>query len=138
MSEYSEGLERLGATIVEQLGSDDPLERKKLIGAIEVGQRVAEFLQCELADEDTWVDTGSGGSSYDCEVKVNGREYSVTISPGSTDEEAEQWEAELSAEAQQWDSLMPRVLEALRASDPALAVEFDGFINPKKPPRASP
>lgn len=128
-------LERLGEHIIANLSPEDALERKKLIGAIEVGQRVAEFLQSELADEDSYVDTGSDGTGYDCEVMVNGREYSVSISPGSTDAEMEEWEAERQVEASKWDLLCPRVIEALKAGpDKELAAEFEAYVTP--PPDA--
>lgn len=127
-----ERLEQVGEHIIAHLGSDDPLERKKLIGAIELGQRVAEFLQCEAADEDTYVDTGSDGESYDCHVTVNGREYGVTVTPGSTDEEEEQFWEEQREAASQWDLLCPRVIAALRAGpDKALADEFEAHVSPQ-------
>lgn len=122
--EHNESLERVGAAIVEQLGSDDPLEREKLVSAISLGQRIAEYLQCEVADEGSWVDTGSDGSGYDCHVTWKGREYNVSVSAGHTDAEMDEWEAGLSVEATAWDALMDRVIAALGPVDEALAAEL--------------
>lgn len=131
--EHREAHDRVGDRIVETfVPGMDPVERAKLIGAVELGQRIGELLQCELADEGTWVDTGSDGHSYDCHVTIKGREYHVNVSPGSTEAEMDQWEAELKQEASQWDLLCPRVTAALRAGpDAALADEFEAYVTPR-------
>jgi hypothetical protein len=80
---HQEALERVHDRIIEQFGNtDDPVELEKLEGIADIGMRVAGFLQSEIADEGSWVDTGCGGESYDCHVRVAGREYDVQISAG--------------------------------------------------------
>jgi hypothetical protein len=130
--EHKAALEGLGDKIIGAFGGQaDPVERAKLIGAIELGQEIATFLQCEQADEDTWVDTGSDGGGYDCHVTIKGREYGVHISPGSTDAEDAAEYAEMQREESQWDLLCPRVIAALRAGpDQALADEFEAYVTP--------
>jgi hypothetical protein len=108
MSDHQKALERVHDTIIEQFGdTHDPVELEKLEGIADIGMRLAGFLQSEIADEGSWVDTGSDGSSYDCHVKISGREYDVNISPGSTEAELDQWEAGIKEEASQWDFALP-------------------------------
>jgi hypothetical protein len=132
MSDHQQALERVHDTIIEQFGdTNDPIELEKLEGIADIGMRLAGFLQSDIADKGSWVDTGSDGSSYDCHVKVGGREYGVTISPGSTEAELDQWEAERKEEASQWDLLCPRVIEALKRADPDLGAEFETYVTPR-------
>jgi hypothetical protein len=132
MTDHREALESVHDKIIEQFGdTNDPVELEKLEGIADIGMRVAGFLQSEIADEGSWVDTGSDGTAYDCHVKVAGREYDVQITAGSTKAELDQWEAGIKEEASQWDLLCPRVIEALRRADPALATEFAAYVEPQ-------
>jgi hypothetical protein len=126
---HQEALERVHDEIIEQFGgTDDPVELDKLEGIADIGMRLASFLQSEIADEGSWVDTGSDGEVYNCHVKVNGREYQVDVSAGSTDAEMDAWEAGLKEQASKWDLLCPRVIEALKSADPELAAEFNAYV----------
>jgi hypothetical protein len=131
MSEHRQALESTHDLIIETFGgTNDPVELEKLEGIADIGMRVAGFLQSEIADEGTWVDTGSDGEVYNCHVTVNGREYGVDISAGSTEAELDEWEAGIREGARHWDLLCPRVIEALRRSDAALADEFEAHVTP--------
>lgn len=129
--QHREAQDALGETIIGTFPKADPVERAKLIGAVELGQDVATFLQCEKADDDTWVDTGSDGHGYECFVRIKGREYQVYISPRSTEAEDAQDEREEAEVWSKWDLLCPRVIEALRKADPELAAEFEVHVTPK-------
>jgi hypothetical protein len=132
MSEHQDALAAEARQIDRLLiaGKDSALEREKLSGAVALGQRLAEHLQSEVADEGSWVDTGCDGSGYEAFVMVKGREYQVYVSPRSTRAELAEWETSLQEEASQWDLLCPRVINALRTADPQLAAEFERHVSP--------
>lgn len=132
MTDHQQALERVHDRIIEQFGdTNDPVELEKLEGIADIGMRVAAFLQSEIADVGTWVDTGSNGETYDCTVIVCDREYDIEIKAGPTDAEVEQWKQGLETEASQWDLLCPRVIEVLRRADPDLAGEFETYVAPR-------
>lgn len=128
---YRDAQDKLGDHIIEQFGGQpDPVERDRLIGAIELGQDIASYLMCERADDDTNVDTGSDGSGYDCHVTIKGREYNVHISPGHTEAEMDAWESALRKSEDEVEDLERRVLAALRiAGNTDLATEFEALIS---------
>lgn len=128
VTDHHKSLESVSAAIMANLAPEDPLERVKLVGAVDLGQRIATFLQTEVADEGSWVDTGSDGSSYDCKVEIGGREFSVSVSAGDTDEEVNQFWEEQQEAARQWDALWPRVREILQTADKALADQFEKLV----------
>lgn len=131
MTDHRQALESVHDQIIEQFGgTDDPVDLERLEGIAEIGMAVAGFLQSEIADEGSWVDTGSDGAVYNCHVTVSGREYGVDISAGSTKAELDQWEAGIREEAGQWDLLCPRVIEALKLADLELAAEFEIYVTP--------
>lgn len=127
---FRDAQDRVADQIIHHFGGQpDPVERERLIGVIELGQRIAELLH-ELADEGKWVDTGSGGNSYDCHVTIGGREYDVNISPGSTEAEMAAWEATLSKTDDEIAELERNVLAALRlAGHMQLATDFEALIS---------
>lgn len=128
---FRDAQDKLGDRIIEHFGGQpDPVERDKLIGAIELGQDIASYLMSEKADDDTWVDTGSDGSGYECFVTIKGREYQVYVSPRSTDAEMDAWESALGKSEDEVEDLERRVLAALRiAGNTDLATEFEALIS---------
>lgn len=129
--EHMTAQEKVGDAAIAQFAPAlDDVGRERLIGTIDVGQRVGGFLMSDVADEGTWVDTGSDGISYDCHVTMEGREYHVSVWAGSSDAEDAAEDKTREEEASQWDLLCPRVIAALKAADPVLAAEFESYVGP--------